>query len=131
MTLLISLLLLAGCDRPSAAECLDNTMCEPGFVCYEQACRAAECTDSTQCGIQQYCDPRSFRCSDGCLTADDTSQGDTSLDARRCCRSIDVKACSMHGATRSSKSSASTSWMLAQAAMTNADTAAMSSDSPR
>ena len=85
MNLLISLLLLAGCDRPSAAECLDNTMCEPGFVCYEQACRAAECTDSTQCGIQQYCDPRSFRCSDGCLTADDCMAGEACNTQTRTC----------------------------------------------
>ena len=100
MNLLISLLLLAGCDRPSAAECLDNTMCEPGFVCYEQACRAAECTDSTQCGIQQYCDPRSFRCSDGCRTTEldcpvgefcDTVTGDCfASDDPLCSKTCDV-----------------------------------------
>jgi len=59
-----ALILLAGC-KPKF-ECDEETPCEFGSTCVFGFCEEVACATSQQCPIENYCDPVSRQCVEGC-----------------------------------------------------------------
>src|SRR5687768_13082839 len=95
--MIVLLLVLFGCNRVKAPECLDNGNCNDGQACIERECVDVECLASVDCAFGNYCrtEDDAYTCRAGCASDDDCRAGEScNVDDNECesygCRDTDL-----------------------------------------
>jgi hypothetical protein len=82
---------LMACGGPTR-DCIDNGGCYEGEACVNEQCVSVDCVTSSECALEQFCDPASYVCSDGCLEDVDCLAGDECNVATGQCESAGCRA---------------------------------------